>query len=73
MDKRDANVVYFVSFCIEQYKMHKGLSGGEVMKLFDQNGVTDYLAENFDVLHTQGAQWLMQEIDEYIGSKEVKL
>ena len=53
--------------------MHKGLSGSETIKLFDQNGVTDYLAENFDVLHTQGAQWLMQEIDEYIGSKEVKL
>ena len=41
------------------------------MKLFDQNGVTDYLVENFDVLHTQGAQWLMQEIDDYIKNKQL--
>ena len=53
--------------------MHKGLSGSETIKLFDQKGVTSYLADHFDVLHTQSAQWLMQEIDEYIGSKEVKL
>ena len=73
MDKRDADILYFVSFFIEQYKMHKGLSGSETIKLFDQKGVTSYLADHFDVLHTQSAQWLMQEIDEYIGSKEVKL
>lgn len=66
MDKRDADILYFVSFCIEQYKMHKGLSGSETIKLFDQKGVTSYLADHFDVLHTQSAQWLMQEIDDYI-------
>ena len=49
--------------------MYKGLSGSETMKLFDQNGVTDYLANHFDVLHTQGAQWLVQEIDEFIKNK----
>ena len=65
MDKRDADILYFVSFCIEQYKMHKGLSGSETMKLFDRKGVTSYLADHFDVLHTQSAHWLMQEIDEY--------
>ena len=69
MDKRDADILYFVSFCIEQYKMHKGLSGSETIKLFDQKGVTSYLADNFDILHTQSAQWLMQEIDEYVKNK----
>jgi hypothetical protein len=50
--------------------MHKGLSGSEIIKLFDQNGVTDYLASHFDILHTQGSQWLMQEIDDYIKNKQ---
>ena len=45
MDKRDADILYFVSFCIEQYKM-------------------------LDILHTQGSQWLMQEIDDYIKNKQ---
>ena len=70
MDKRNADILYFVAFCIEQYKMHKGLSGSEIIKLFDQNGVTDYLASHFDILHTQGSQWLMQEIDDYIKNKQ---
>ena len=69
MDKRDADILYFVSFCIEQYKMHKGLSGSETIKLFDQKGVTSYLADHFDVLQTQSAQWLLQEIDEYVKNK----
>ena len=41
------------------------------IKLFDQNGVTDYLASHFDILHTQGSQWLMQEIDDYIKNKQL--
>ena len=69
MDKRDTDILYFISFCIEQYKMHKGMSGSETMKLFDQYGVTDYLVNHFDVLHTQGTQWLMQEIDDYIKNR----
>jgi hypothetical protein len=49
--------------------MHKGLSGSDTIKLFDKKDVTAYLADHFDVLHTQSAQWLMQEIDDYIRNK----
>ncbi len=69
MNKRDTDLMYFLSFCIEQYKMYKGLSGSETMTLFDDKGVTNYLSEHFDVLHTQSAQWLVQEIDNYIINK----
>lgn len=70
MGKEESDILYFLSFCIEQYKMHKGLSGSETMKLFDNYGITDYLAKNYDVLHTQSAQWMMQEIDGIIKSKK---
>ena len=50
--------------------MYKGLTGGETMKLFDDCGITEYLARNYDVLHTQGAQWIVQEIDEIIKRKK---
>ena len=49
--------------------MEKGLSGSEALELFDKNGVTEYLAKHYDVLHTQGASWLMQDIDEYIKKR----
>ena len=70
MGKEDQNILYFLSFCIEQYKMYKGLSGSETMKLFDDCGITDYLVKNYDVLQTQGAQWIVQEIDEIIKRKK---
>ena len=70
MDKGSADILYFVSFCIEQYKMHKRLSGSDTMELFEKEGVSDYLAKHFDVLHTQGTQWIMQEIDDYIINRQ---
>jgi len=43
-----------------------GTSGNDVMSLFEQYGVDRYLIDNFEILHTQSKQWLMEEIDEYI-------
>lgn len=69
MSTADQNILYFVSFCIEQYKHVKGLDGSVVMDLFEKNGVLNYLSDNFDVLHTQGANWLVEEIDEFLKNK----
>ena len=66
MTKRDTDIAYFLSFCIEQYKKYIGTSGNDVMSLFEQYGVDKYLTDNFEILHTQSKQWLMEEIDEYI-------
>ena len=70
MGKKDSDILFFLSFCIEQYKMHQGLSGSETLKLFDENGITDYLVKNYDVLHTQSAEWMMQDIDDKINSRK---
>ena len=71
MGKEGTDILYFVSFCLEQYKMQKGLSGRETLKLFDKDGITDYLAKHYDVLHTQGATWLMHDIDEHIKDRKI--
>ncbi len=63
------NISYFVSFCIEQYKIHTGEPGQAVAERFFAEGVADYLANNYEVLHTQSRQWLMEEIDELIKQK----
>jgi len=63
--------IYFVSFCIEQYKTEKNIDGEEAFKTFEKYGVDKYLEDFYDVLHTQGHQWLMEEIDEYIKNKTV--
>ncbi len=69
MSKKEADVLYFLSFCIEQYKAHRELSGSETMQLFDKYAVTDYLVDNYEVLHTQSAQWLVEDIDDFLKDK----
>lgn len=70
MSEKDTDIVYFISFCLEQYKVYKQLSGTEVSELFDQYHVYDYLTDNYDVLHTQGHQWLNLDIDQFIKERK---
>ena len=69
MSKKDIDIAYFVSFCIEQYKKHTKLKGEAVSKLFFKNDVVDYLSANYDVLHTQSSQWLIEEIDNFLEGR----
>lgn len=64
MSKQEFDRLYFVSFCIEQYKQYARISGEESAELLFRSGVVQYLNDNFEVLHTQSRQWLMEEIDE---------
>lgn len=70
MGKADADILYFISFCIENYKKHIHGAGNEVIALFDKYRVSQYLYDNFEVLHTQSMQWMMEEIDEFIKKQE---
>lgn len=60
----------FIIFCIENYKSYKKLSGKEVLELFTQNGVFEYLNEFFDVLHTTGHNYINHDIDIYINARK---
>ncbi len=64
MSKTELDKSFFVAFCIEQYKNHKGISGKEASDILFSTGVAKYLSDNYEVLHTQGSQWLLEEIDE---------
>ena len=70
MDRKELDIAYFLSFCIEQYKVKQGLSGEDTMNLFEKYNVLSYLSDNFEVLHTQGRQWLMEEIEDYITKRK---
>lgn len=56
----------FVIFCIEVFKEENNLTCEEVYELFDKYGVLKYLREGYDVLHTQGDGWLMNDIKEFL-------
>lgn len=70
MSKENQDIALFISFCIEQYKTAKGLTGEEAMRILSHYGVLDYLNEFYDVLHTQGGQWLLADMDEFIANRK---
>ena len=72
MNKKNKDIALFVAFCIEEYGAAKGMSGEQVIDLFSRYGVTDYLSKCFEPLHTQSRQWLIDEIDEFIGIRKNK-
>lgn len=63
-ENKTANNSLFPSFCTEQYKNEKHLSGSDAVAVLEEYGVLDYLAEHYEMLHTQSHQWLMKDIDE---------
>ena len=65
-NKHTDDVAYFIAFCVEIYKNAHSLSGEAVSELFATHGVMEYLAENYEILHTQSPQWLLDEIGSII-------
>ncbi|MDR0949429.1 MAG: DUF3791 domain-containing protein [Lachnospiraceae bacterium] len=63
-------IIRFKTFCIEQYKTEHDMKGAEVLCLFKRYGVLDYIASFFDVLHTFGGKYLVQDIDLFIQARQ---
>jgi hypothetical protein len=62
-------VLNFQLFCLESYRSEKGMTGLNALKDFKQTGVFDYLADGYDVLHSQSKSFLMAELTEYINHR----
>ena len=63
----------FLIYCIERYRNIKGLSGVEVVKLFNEYGIMDFIRQFFDLLHINGDEYIVQEIDDYIAEQKAGL
>ena len=60
----------FKAFCFEAYRADKKLTGRETMSLFKRYGVLDYLGACFDVLHTAGRAYIVEDIDVFIDARK---
>lgn len=43
------------------------------MRLLDSYGVLEYLEANFDSLHTQSRQWILEDIDDFINIRRKEI
>ena len=71
MSKQEIDKSYFLTFCIEQFKQSRGITGAEASEIIFSSGIAEYLTDNFEVLHTQSRQWLMEEIEERLKEQEL--
>lgn len=60
----------FIVLCVEEYKNNKGLTGKEVMDLFNKYSVCEYIKSFYDVLYTTGTRYIINDIDLYIKSRK---
>lgn len=70
MDEEKQDRAIFLSFCIEQYAKAKNMTTEDVADLFERYGISEHFCEFYDVLHTQGHHWLIEEIDEMIERRK---
>lgn len=56
----------FVIFCIEIFKEKNKFTGKETYDIFEKYGILNYLHDGYDVLHTQGDEWLINDIEEFL-------
>lgn len=58
----------FMVLCIEEYKNQKQMSGKDVVNLFSKYSVFEYIKAFYEVLHTTGTKYIVNDIDLYINS-----
>ena len=61
----------FIILCVEEYKNQKGMSGKDVMELFNKYSVCEYIKSFYEVLHTTGTKYIINDIDLYIKSCQI--
>jgi len=64
-------MLLFFAFCVENYKDHKSIDTTETLFLFNKYNVLVYLEEVHETLHTQGKEYIMKEIDDYINNMDL--
>ena len=60
------NVIVCLSFCIEKYAQKHGMTALQSYALFRQYEVDAYLIDGFDMLHTQGEETILHDIEIFI-------
>ena len=67
----DEKKLYFINYLIYECARSWGRRPGEVYRLFTQSHALDYLHDGYDVLHTQGVQYLRQDLVDYMSNRGV--
>lgn len=60
------NLLYHSKLYKALEKEENKLTGKEVYELFEKYGVSKYLHDGYDMLHTQRDRWITNDINEFL-------
>ena len=60
----------FYTYSIEKFAQSKNLTGLQAMALLKRYGADDYLIDHYDLLHTQGTGYVIDELDRFIRRRK---
>lgn len=66
----DKTVFEFYTYCLENYATRKRMSGICAWVLFKETGADAYVTENYDLLHTQGLEYILDDIQRFINRRK---
>ena len=59
----------FLIYCMEIYKRAEKLNGVQVLERFSRYDLFDYVLEFYEILHTHGVSYILQDINNYISEQ----
>lgn len=66
----DKAVFEFYTYCLENYAIWKQISGMRAWLLFKESGADEYVIDNYDLLHTQGMEYVLDDIQRFINRRK---
>ena len=63
------NITKFLVYCIEIYKTAHEKTGKDVIRIFSQYGILDYIVKYYGALHTTGPEYIINDIDGLIAER----
>lgn len=60
----------FYCYTLEKYAIDKGIGGLQAFALFKEYDVDEFLMNHYDLLHTQGTGYVLDEIDRFIQRRK---
>lgn len=60
----------FYTYTLEKYALAKGLTGLQALALLKRYGADNFLLDHYDLLHTQGTGYVIDEIDRFIKRRK---
>jgi hypothetical protein len=62
----------FYTYTLEKYALAKGLTGLQALAHLKRYGADGFLLDHYDLLHTQGTGYVIDEIDRFIQRRKRK-